>query len=106
AAEEAWPGRASQDRLRRSGAHLRQAPPPARSASARVAGHRRTQSGLTVPAAKLPRDFAELLSPAGRRVLAGRHALCGALANPRTRFVSLPGLIDKAQAQNLRYALE
>jgi len=59
-----------------------------------------------VPAAKLPRDFAELLSPAGRRVLAGRHALCGALANPRTRFVSLPGLIDKAQAQNLRYALE
>jgi hypothetical protein len=55
---------------------------------------------------KLPTDFAELLSPAGRRVLDGRHALCGALANPRTRFVSQPGLIDKAQAQNLRAALE
>jgi hypothetical protein len=55
--------------------------------------------------ARLPRDFAELLSPAGRRVLEGRHALCGALANPRTRFVSQHGLIDKAQAQNLRSVL-
>ncbi len=55
---------------------------------------------------RLPADFADLLSPAGRRVLDGKHPLCGALADPRTRFVAQHGLIDKAQAQNLRSTLE
>ena len=54
----------------------------------------------------LPRDFASLLSPAGRRVLDGRSKLCGVLANPRTRFMVESGLIDKAQAQNARGLLE
>jgi hypothetical protein len=54
----------------------------------------------------LPNDFAALLSPAGQRVLHGRSPLCGVLANPRTRFVSQSGLIDKVQAHNLRSILE
>src|SRR5690349_12865869 len=38
----------------------------------------------------IPRDFADLLSPAGRRVLDGRDpAICGALANPRHRLIDL-----------------
>jgi hypothetical protein len=55
----------------------------------------------------IPRDFAELLSPAGRRVLAGKNAtVCGALADPRRRFIALEGLIKKSAAENLRRLLE
>jgi hypothetical protein len=55
----------------------------------------------------IPRDFAELLSPAGRRVLAGRDAaICGALADPKRRFIALEGLIKKSAAEMLRKTLE
>jgi hypothetical protein len=55
----------------------------------------------------IPREFADLLTPAGRRVLAGRDpAICGALADPRRRFIALEGLIKKSAAENLRRILE
>ncbi|MGE0151202.1 MAG: hypothetical protein AB7R90_01195 [Reyranellaceae bacterium] len=54
----------------------------------------------------LPSDFARLLSPRGRRLLEGRHPLAGALAEPRTRFVSAPGLIEPRQAALVRRTLE
>jgi hypothetical protein len=55
----------------------------------------------------IPRDFADLLSPAGRRVLDGRDpAICGALADPRRRFIALEGLVKKSAAENLRKILE
>jgi hypothetical protein len=55
----------------------------------------------------LPRDFAALLTPAGRRVLDGRDtAICGALADPRRRFIALEGLIKESAAETLRKVLE
>ncbi|MGE0661127.1 MAG: hypothetical protein AB7O63_16645 [Reyranellaceae bacterium] len=54
----------------------------------------------------LPEDFARLLSADGRRLLDGRHRLAGALADPRTRFVSASGLIDPRQAARVRATLE
>ncbi len=54
----------------------------------------------------LPRDFTELLSARGRRLLEGRDRLAGALADPRTRFVATAGLVDPRQAARLRVALE
>ena len=54
----------------------------------------------------LPAEFEDLLTRAGRRVLAGSHDLSGALANPRTRFVARDDLIDLAKAGRVRRALE
>src|SRR5262245_48332102 len=54
----------------------------------------------------IPGEFEDLLSRAGRRVLAGTHALCGALANPRTRFVARDDLLDRAKAERVRRTLE
>jgi len=54
----------------------------------------------------IPSEFEDLLSRAGRRVLAGTHPLCGALADPRTRFVAAEDLIDRAKAARLRRVLE
>jgi len=54
----------------------------------------------------LPKDFADLLSAEGRRLLDGRHKLAGALADPRTRFISTAGLIDARKAASARTALE
>lgn len=54
----------------------------------------------------IPAEFEDLLSRAGRRVLAGTHPLCGALANPRTRFLSSEDLLDRAKVARLRRALE
>jgi len=54
----------------------------------------------------IPAEFEELLSASGRRVLAGTHALCGALADPRTRFLARDDLLDRAKADRLRRALE
>jgi len=55
----------------------------------------------------VPREFEDLLSPAGRRVLAGRDAaVCGALADPRRRFIALEGLLKKSAAEALRKVLE
>jgi hypothetical protein len=47
-----------------------------------------------------------LLNRKGRRVLAGTHRLCGALANPRTRFLACHDLLDGDRAARLRRALE
>ena len=54
----------------------------------------------------LPAEFEDLLNRAGRRVLAGTHPLCGALANPRTRFVARDDLLDRAKVARLRRVLE
>src|SRR5689334_21311522 len=54
----------------------------------------------------IPAEFEDLLNAAGRRVLAGRHPLCGALANPRTRFLARHDLLDRPKAERLRRALE
>lgn len=54
----------------------------------------------------IPAEFEDLLTPAGRRVLAGRAEICGALADPRRRFVSLTGIIAKSRAEALRRVLE
>jgi len=55
----------------------------------------------------IPQEFEALLTPAGRRVLAGRDAaICGALADPRRRFVALEGLVKPRAAESLRRVLE
>lgn len=54
----------------------------------------------------LPAEFEDLLTPAGRRVLAGRHALCGALADPRRRFLAADDLVQRRAARDLRHALD
>jgi len=55
----------------------------------------------------VPRHFEDLLTPAGRRVLAGRAPdYCGALADPRRRFIALEGLVRKDAAEALRRTLE
>jgi hypothetical protein len=54
----------------------------------------------------IPGEFEDLLSRAGRQVLAGTHPLCGALANPRTRFLAADDLLDRTRATRLRHALE
>jgi hypothetical protein len=55
----------------------------------------------------IPREFDDLLTPAGRRVLAGRdQAICQALADPRRRFIALDGMIASRRAEQLRRVLE
>jgi len=55
----------------------------------------------------IPTEFEELLTPAGKRVLAGSAPdICGALADPRRRFVALGGMVAKAKAERLRLVLE
>jgi len=54
----------------------------------------------------IPVEFEDLLSPAGRRVLAGTHVLCGTLANPRTRFLARDDLLDRRKAERVRRVLE
>jgi hypothetical protein len=54
----------------------------------------------------IPSEFEDLLSRQGRRVLAGTHALCGALADPRRRFLVADDLIDRAKAERVRRELE
>ncbi|HJQ55684.1 MAG TPA: hypothetical protein VJ890_02180 [Vineibacter sp.] len=58
------------------------------------------------PTGAFPAEFEDILSQQGRRVLAGTHALCGALANPRTRFVTAANLIEPRRADRLRAALD
>ena len=53
----------------------------------------------------IPAEFEDLLSASGRRVLAGTHPLCGALANPRMRFLSRADLLDRTKAERVRRAL-
>ena len=54
----------------------------------------------------IPAEFEDLLSRAGKRVLAGTHPLCGALADPRRRFLAAEDLIDRAKAARVRRLLE
>jgi hypothetical protein len=54
----------------------------------------------------IPREFEDLLSRTGRRVLAGTHPLCGALADPRRRFLAANDLLDRTKAQRVRRVLE
>lgn len=55
----------------------------------------------------VPTEFEDLLTRAGKRVLAGNApGICGALADPRRRFVALSGMIATAKAEGLRRTLE
>lgn len=54
----------------------------------------------------VPREFEDLLTPAGRRILSGGSDFCAALADPRRRFVAADGLISKSKAEALRRLLE
>src|SRR6476646_4927295 len=54
----------------------------------------------------LPSEFEDLLSRAGKRVLAGTHPLCGALADPKRRFLAADDLLDRAKVARVRRALE
>lgn len=49
---------------------------------------------------RFPTEFEALLSPAGRRVLTGRHPACGVLGTGATRFVAERGLITAAWARD------
>src|SRR5262245_27489342 len=62
--------------------------------------------GNPMPSDRFPPEFEDVLSHHGRRVLAGAHPLCGALADPRTRFVSTDDLIDARKAARLRMLLD
>jgi hypothetical protein len=48
---------------------------------------------------RFPAEFEDMLTAAGRRVLAGRSPLCGALAEPRQRFVAVAGLVSERTAR-------
>ena len=54
----------------------------------------------------IPREFEDLLSRAGKRVLAGTHRLCGTLADPRRRFLAADDLLDRAKVARVRRVLE
>ena len=54
----------------------------------------------------IPAEFEDLLNRQGRRVLAGTHEICGALADPRRRFLMHDDLLDRAKAAKLRGVLE
>jgi hypothetical protein len=55
----------------------------------------------------IPIEFEELLTPAGKRVLAGSAPnLCGALADPKRRFIALSGMVATSKAERLRATLE
>jgi hypothetical protein len=56
--------------------------------------------------AALPAEFEDLLSRRGRRVLAGTHPLCGALGDPKRRFLASDDLLDRTKASRLRRTLE
>ena len=47
---------------------------------------------------RFPAEFEDMLTAAGRRVLAGDSPLCGALAEPRRRFLSETGLVRERAA--------
>jgi hypothetical protein len=54
-----------------------------------------------------PSEFADLLTPKGRRILEGRDRdACGALLKPGQRFVALTGVLDAKKAAACRDLLE
>src|SRR4051794_22267558 len=57
--------------------------------------------------AAFPSEFAELLTPRGRRILEGRdREVYGALLDPGRRFLALRGVVDVRKAVACRDALE
>ena len=54
----------------------------------------------------IPSEFEDLLNRQGKRVLAGTHELCGALADPRRRFLMRDDLLDRAKVAKVRKALQ
>jgi hypothetical protein len=55
----------------------------------------------------IPTEFEDLLTPAGKRVLAGHaRGVCGALTDPKRRFVALSGMVSASKAERLRVTLE
>ena len=48
---------------------------------------------------RFPDEFEDMLTAAGRRVLAGSSPLCGALADPRRRFLAETGLVSERMAR-------
>ncbi|MBS0539360.1 MAG: hypothetical protein JSR47_11420 [Proteobacteria bacterium] len=54
----------------------------------------------------IPAEFEDLLGREGRRVLAGTHDLCGALADPKRRFLMRDDLLDRAKAAKVRGVLQ
>jgi hypothetical protein len=48
---------------------------------------------------RFPAEFEDMLTAAGRRVLAGTSPLCGALAEPRRRFLAERGLVSERSAR-------
>ncbi|TDQ84549.1 hypothetical protein A8950_1106 [Dongia mobilis] len=57
-------------------------------------------------AGAVPREFEDLLTREGRRILSGAADFCGALADPRRRFLRLEGMVAAGRAEKLRRALE
>jgi hypothetical protein len=55
---------------------------------------------------QFPAEFESILSAKGRRLLAGRSDLAGALADPRRRFLAADGLLDPRQVEGARRLLE
>jgi hypothetical protein len=55
---------------------------------------------------QFPAEFESLLSAKGRRLLAGRSDLTGALADPRRRFLAVDGLLDSRQVEGARRLLD
>jgi hypothetical protein len=55
---------------------------------------------------QFPAEFDSFLSAKGRRLLAGRSDLAGALADPRRRFLAADGLLDSRQVEGARLLLE
>ncbi len=55
---------------------------------------------------RFPLEFSELLSPAGHRLLAGRHPMAGILATGRGRFVAQRGLLDARRSAEVLALLE
>jgi hypothetical protein len=48
---------------------------------------------------RFPAEFEDMLTAAGRRVLAERSPLCGVLAEPRQRFLAEAGLVSERSAR-------
>jgi hypothetical protein len=55
---------------------------------------------------RFPSEFEDMLTAAGRRVLAGRSPLCGALAEPRCRFWAGTGLVSARAARGAMRLLD
>src|SRR5471030_2525811 len=54
----------------------------------------------------IPSEFEDLLNRQGKRVLAGTHELCGALVDPKRRFLMRDDLLDRAKVAKVRTALQ